>query len=166
MRAPIVIIRLRDYAPRDFETLYEIDHQCFDPAIAYSRFDLRNYLRLSGADCVIAEASGETAGFLVTAHENSVGAIVTVDVLPVYRRRGVATLLLAEAERRLAAGGIRLIELETATDNEAAVAFWKRHGYRIEAVLKRYYLARLDAYEMRKILPDGTGKTAPAQEET
>ena len=60
---------------------------------------------------------------------------------------------------------MRHVLLETATDNEAAVAFWQRHGYRIEAVLKRYYLTRLDAYEMRKILP-GTGKTAPAQKET
>jgi ribosomal protein S18 acetylase RimI-like enzyme len=43
--------------------------------------------------------------------------------------------------------------LETATDNEAGVAFWQRHGYRIEATLKRYYLRKIDAYEMRKILP-------------
>jgi len=49
--------------------------------------------------------------------------------------------------------------LETATDNEPGVAFWQRHGYRIEATLKRYYLGRMDAYEMRKILP-GAGKTA------
>jgi len=157
MRAPTVIIRLRDYAPRDFETLYEIDHQCFDPAIAYSRFDLRNYLRLSGADCVIAEASGETAGFLVTAHENSVGAIVTIDVLAAYRRQGVATLLLAEAERRLAAGGTRLIELETATDNASAIAFWKKHGYRTEGVKKQYYPDGRDAFTMTKQLPVGRG---------
>ena len=50
-------------------------------------------------------------------------------------------------------------------DNEAAVAFWKRHGYRIEATLKRYYLRRIDAYEMRKILP-GAVKGKPAHKET
>jgi ribosomal protein S18 acetylase RimI-like enzyme len=48
--------------------------------------------------------------------------------------------------------GVRTILLETATDNAAAIAFWQRHGYGIEAVLKRYYLRRLDAYEMRKRL--------------
>jgi ribosomal protein S18 acetylase RimI-like enzyme len=48
---------------------------------------------------------------------------------------------------------VRCILLETAITNEAAVAFWQRHGYRIEATLKRYYLGKLDAYEMRKILP-------------
>jgi ribosomal protein S18 acetylase RimI-like enzyme len=65
----------------------------------------------------------------------------------------VGTALLGELETNLAARGVRTILLETAIENDAAVAFWKRHGYRIEAVLKRYYLGRLDAYEMRKLLP-------------
>ena len=43
---------------------------------------------------MIAEAPGDVAGFLVTAHERAVGSIVTIDVLPAYRRQGVATLLL------------------------------------------------------------------------
>jgi ribosomal protein S18 acetylase RimI-like enzyme len=46
--------------------------------------------------------------------------------------------------------------LETAVDNGSAVAFWGRHGYSAEAVLKRYYLGSVDAYEMRKRL--GSGK--------
>ena len=48
-------IFLRSYTPEDFETLYEIDHACYEPAIAYSRREMRNYLRFPGADCVIAE---------------------------------------------------------------------------------------------------------------
>jgi ribosomal protein S18 acetylase RimI-like enzyme len=71
----------------------------------------------------------------------------------------VGSALLAESERNLALRGVRTILLETATGNEAGVAFWRRHGYRIEATLKRYYLRQIDAYEMRKILP-GAGKTA------
>jgi len=78
--------------------------------------------------------------------------IITLDVAEAHRRQGVGTALLAESERNLALRGVRSILLETAIDNEPAVAFWKRHGYRIEAVLKRYYLRRLDAYEMRKRL--------------
>jgi hypothetical protein len=66
-------ISLRNYCAADFEVLYEIDQQCFDPALAYSRPDLRNYLRLPGGDCVIAEASDDVAGFLVTAHERATG---------------------------------------------------------------------------------------------
>jgi [ribosomal protein S18]-alanine N-acetyltransferase len=145
-----VTFTLRSYAATDFETLYQIDQSCFDPALAYSRPDLRNYLRLPGADCVIAEANGEIAGFLATAHENAVGSIVTIDVLAAHRRQGVATLLLGESERRLAAAGVRTIELETATDNASAIAFWQKHGYRTVQVKKGYYPDGRDAYSMTK----------------
>jgi ribosomal protein S18 acetylase RimI-like enzyme len=145
-----VIFKLRDYSPRDFENLYQVDQQCFDPALAYSRPDLRNYLRLPGGDCVIAEAEGKIAGCLVTANENGVGSIVTIDVLASHRRQGVATLLLEECERRLAAAGVRTIELETATDNTSAIAFWQKHGYRTVQVQKEYYPDGRDAYSMTK----------------
>ncbi len=82
-----------------------------------------------------------------------------------HRRQGLGSALLAESEKNLALRGVRTILLETATDNEAGVAFWKRHGYRIEATLKRYYLQRIDAYEMRKILP-GSAPARPAKKET
>lgn len=143
---------LRTYIPTDFENLYEIDQQCYEPAIAYSRPELREYLRLPGGDCVVAEAAGKIAGFLMTAHERRVGYIVTVDVLPPYRRQGVATLMLAESERRLSAGGARVIELETATDNASAIAFWQKHGYRTRGVKKQYYPNGRDAYSMTKHL--------------
>ena len=74
------------------------------------------------------------------------------------------TALLQKLESNLFARGVRSILLETAIDNEAAVAFWQRHGYRIEATLKRYYLRSIDAYEMRKILPDAA-QAKPAKKE-
>ena len=145
-------LALRAYTPADFETLYEIDHACYEPAIAYSRRELRNYLRFPGADCVVAEADGNIVGFILTAHGNSWGYVVTIDVLAAYRRTGAGSLLLAEAERRLAADSVREVGLETATDNTAAIAFWKKHGYRKTGVKKGYYPGGRDAFSMKKLL--------------
>jgi len=47
---------------------------------------------------------------------------------------------------------VRYVELQTATNNEAGVAFWQRHGYRSSGVTRGYYLGRIDAYEMIKEL--------------
>ncbi|MGA9938605.1 MAG: N-acetyltransferase [Candidatus Acidiferrales bacterium] len=156
---------LRTYDPDDFETLYEIDQACYEPAIAYSRRELRNYLRFPGAECVVAEARPEAgtkaaaktkarkksiAGFCITAHEDDWGYIITIDVLEAYRRHGVGTLLLAEAERQLAANGATEIGLDTAVDNTAGIAFWQKHGYQIRGVRKDYYPGGLDAYAMAK----------------
>jgi [ribosomal protein S18]-alanine N-acetyltransferase len=145
---------LRTYTPEDFDTLYMIDQACYEPAIAYSKRELKNYLRFPGADCVIAEdkAAAKVAGFCMSAHEAARGYIITIDVLAEFRRHGAGSLLLAEVERRLAAQAVKEIGLETATDNDSAIAFWQKHGYRTRGVWKAYYPGPRDAFSMTKTL--------------
>jgi len=146
-------LTLRSYEPHDFAALHKLDQACFPPGISYSKTTLRYFLTMASADCVVAIEDGHAVGFIVSEENPPLAHILTLDVSEQQRRHGVGTALLRELEANLAARGVRTILLETAIENEAAVAFWKRHGYRIEAVLKRYYLGRLDAYEMRKFLP-------------
>lgn len=145
-------VTLRSYEPHDFSALYRLDQSCFPAGISYSKTTLRYFLTLHTADCIIAMDGGVIVGFILTEENPPLAHIITLDVNEAHRRRGIGSTLLTESERNLALRGVRSILLETATDNEAAVAFWKRRGYRIEAVMKRYYLGKLDAYEMRKIL--------------
>ncbi len=154
---------LRNYRPTDFESLHEIDRVCFDATIAYSRRELREYLRLPGAVCVVAEENDQIRGFIVTARQRDEGYIVTIDVLPNYRRHAVGSLLLAEAEKRLAAQGTTEVSLETATENASAIAFWQKHGYRTRGVITGYYPGGRDAFSMTKLLepPTPTGKRDP-----
>ncbi|MBI1749661.1 MAG: GNAT family N-acetyltransferase [Acidobacteria bacterium] len=151
---------IRPYKPEDFEALYRLDQQCYAPGIAYSRRTLKWYLDLEGADCLLAERDDAIAGFIVTARDGNLGHIITLDVAEAQRRRGIGTALLAEAEARMMESGVRRMSLETATDNLPAVAFWQRHGYRTDAVLKNYYSDTLDAYEMCKML---SAKAQPRQ---
>jgi ribosomal-protein-alanine N-acetyltransferase len=149
---PTVKFTLRTYSPADLETLYEIDQVCYEPDIAYSRRELRNYVEAPGADCVVGEESGKTAGFIVTAREEHWGYIVTIDVLEPYRRQQLGTLLLTEAERRLAVNEVHEVDLETAVNNPAGIAFWKRHGYRTLGICEGYYPGGIDAFSMRKTI--------------
>ncbi len=158
-------VTFRAHEPRDFTALLRLDQGCFPPGIAYSKMMLRYFLKLPSADGTVAEDSGKIVGFILTEENPPLAHVITLDVAEPHRRQGVGSALLAESEKNLALRGVRTILLETATDNEAGVAFWKRHGYRIEATLKRYYLRRVDAYEMRKILP-GAGETAKHPGET
>jgi [ribosomal protein S18]-alanine N-acetyltransferase len=144
---------LRDYEPADLEALYEIDQACYPAEIAYSKGELRAYLGISGADCVVAEANDAIAGFCISIYQNARGYIVTIDVLNQFRRTGIGSALLREVERRLAAQGAREVGLETATDNESAVAFWRKHGYRSLGIRKNYYPGGRDAFAMSKAIP-------------
>jgi len=154
---------LRSYEPHDFGALHKLDQACFPAGISYSKTTLHYFLMLASADCVVAEESKRIVGFVLSEENPPLAHIITLDVAEKDRRKGIGSALIEKLEYNLAARGVRSVLLETAQNNEAAVAFWQRHGYRIEAVLKRYYLARLDAYEMRKILAApatlGTGQT-------
>jgi len=145
-----VIFKLRTYEPGDFEILYEIDQACNEPEIAYSRRELRQYMRFPGLECMVAEVEGKLVGFCLAASEDAQGYVITMDVLGEYRRHGIASALLEAVEQRLAARDVTEVWLETATDNDAAIAFWQRHGYRKQGVRKNYYPGKRDAFTMRK----------------
>jgi [ribosomal protein S18]-alanine N-acetyltransferase len=151
---------LRPYAARDFPALYRLDQACFPPRIAYSKTTLRYFLDLHGAECLVAEDAGKILGFILAEQNDALAHIITLDVAESARRQGLASALLHQIEANLTFQGVRTILLETATDNDVAIAFWKKHGYRIEAVLRRYYPGKLDAYAMRKIL---TASANPAR---
>ena len=162
---PAMALLLRSYQPHDFAVLHRLDQACFPAGISYSKTTLRYFLTLASADCVVAVDGDHIVGFVLSEENPPLAHIITLDVTEKQRRHGIGTALLEKLESNLAARGVRSILLETATDNDAAIAFWQRRGYRIEATLKRYYLGRVDAYEMRKILP-GAARTKPAQKET
>jgi [ribosomal protein S18]-alanine N-acetyltransferase len=142
--------QLRSYFPSDFETLYRIDQVCFPEGIAYGRFEMKVYLRAKGCYCLLAEAGGNVAGFILTELAPDEGHIITLDVLETYRRQGIGSLLLAAGEKEGASRGGKRMVLETATTNKAAIALWRKHGYREIATIQNYYGRGLNALKMAK----------------
>jgi [ribosomal protein S18]-alanine N-acetyltransferase len=141
---------LRDARPTDFERLWQIDQRCFVAGISYSREELAAYMGLKDAFTLVAEHDGEIGGFVVARRSRRRGHIITIDVLPETQRSGLGSELLTAAEKRLLVAGCNSVWLETAVDNAAAIAFYKRHGYAVQAVLPYYYLDSMDAFVMAK----------------
>ncbi len=157
---------LREFRRADFDSLWRIDQACFVPGIAYSRLELAAYIRLRGAFTVVAESPGddgeraqpEVLGFIVAqATRRAVGHILTIDVAPGNRHFGVGSKLLAEAEERLRAAACHSVVLETAVDNAAALAFYKRHQYSVVKTIPRYYSNGVDAFVLEKELLSQSG---------
>lgn len=150
-----VDIRLRTYTPADFDVLYRLDQECYPTGIAYTRRMLRWFLAQPGAFCILAEvvAGPALAGFIIADAQEDAGHIITLDVAVAQRRRGIGSRLVEEAERQLAEAGVVHVEIETATEDPVAVAFWLSRGYRSGGIIPKYYLDRHDAYWMVKTLP-------------
>ena len=162
---------LRDFRREDFDTLWRIDQECFLPGISYSQLELAAYIRRWGSFTLVAESTGRkvngmsrdgrreaepstvTLGFIVAeAGRRGTGHIITIDVLPAARRFGVGSKLLSAAEDRLRAIKCRRVFLETAVDNQAALAFYKKHGYSLTKTIPRYYSNGVDAVVLQKDL--------------
>lgn len=161
---------LRDFRPEDFETLWNIDQECFAPGIAYSRRELSIYIRRRGSFTIVAEQARdkndahhsevEIVGFIVAeSTRRQVGHIISIDVLKEARRYGLGSKLLSAAEGRLRSNGCHTVVLETAVENVSALAFYKRHLYHVTRVEPRYYSTGADALVLEKQLvetKDGT----------
>lgn len=162
-------MRIRDFRRSDFDRLWHIDQECFDPGISYTRVELAHYMGGNGAFTLVAEseaappagysgkicaASAAIAGFVVAQRDRrGRGHIVTIDVIASARRSGVGSQLMLAAEVRLREQGCDVVYLETAVNNEAAIRFYARHGYSVLQTIPRYYHGELDALLMAKKLP-------------
>ena len=156
MTAPAPTLRL--YRPSDLDALHKIDQACFPKGIAYGREELKSYIQSGDAHCVLVEVDGEIAGFVLSERSAQLAHIITLDVIAEHRRQLLGSLLLETSEREAASRGARLMYLETATTNKAAIALWKKHGYREVATIANYYGTAMDAFEMHKLL----GVSVPA----
>ncbi len=166
---------VRDYRPDDFETLWAIDQSCFDPEIAYSRYELSIYVRRPRAFTLVAQSNGQAhdlspntssvdspttasthalsiLAFVVAESSRGIGHIITIDVHPTARRLRIGTALLGSAESRLRAARCHAVRLETAVDNASALSFYKRHGYDVIKVIPHYYSNGVDALLLEKNL--------------
>ncbi len=150
----ISMLKIRNFHVGDFEFLYRMDHICFEPGIAFSRGELALYLNHRHAIARIAELSGAIAGFiLVRIERRSIAHMITLDVLPQYRRMGIGTALMEDAHGELARRRIATAILEVAVENVGAQLLYKNLGYREGALLTGYYRGREDAYRMEAKIP-------------
>jgi len=144
---------IRQATPADFEILWSIDQECFVEGISYSQVELRHFMTRRSTFTLIKEDDQGVAGFVIAeSSRRTSGHIITIDVRARARRLGYGSVLLAAAEDRLQSGGCVAVLLEVAVDNEAAIRFYKRHGYSVVKTIPRYYLDSVDALLMGKAL--------------
>ncbi len=122
-------VSLRPFCPGDLEILYRIDQACFPPGVSYSRQELAAFIAHRDSKTWVAAAGEQIIGFLVAGRApQRVGHIVTIDVTEPWRRRNVGTALMNAAENWARAEKLQFVYLETAEDNLAAQAFYKKRG--------------------------------------
>ena len=126
------MIQLRSFQTRDLARLHQLDRDCFPQEIAYSKAELQYFLSHPRCSCWIAERpESKVAGFVIieraSRNGEPAGHIVTLDVDPAERRRGLGTLLMQTAEEQMKQEGAGVMSLEVAQNNlprGGSIAAW------------------------------------------
>ncbi|WP_028453876.1 GNAT family acetyltransferase [Chitinilyticum litopenaei] len=84
---------------------------------------------------LVAACDGRVVGTVMAGYEGHRGWINYLGVLPAYRRRGIASALMAEAERRLLRLGAPKINLQIRRDNLDVQVFYASQGYSDDEVI-------------------------------
>ncbi|WP_409302093.1 GNAT family N-acetyltransferase [Peribacillus sp. SCS-155] len=122
---------------------------------------LKTIVRLNDdpqSELLVAELSGELAGYLIIIGNTPIRVrhriYLVVGVAEHARGKGVGTLLFEFMEDWASRKGIRRIELTVLANNTAALALYKKRGFRIEGTKRdslyidghyvdEYYLSKL-----------------------
>jgi len=135
-------VEIKEASIQHLGKLYEIEIECFQKE-AFTKQQIAYLLTDRNSMSLIAKSNGEIAGFVIGKiyrdNKSSTGHILTIDVSPKYRRKGIGLKLLQELERILKKRGVKACFLEAREDNIAALSLYRKHGYKEAEKLKNYY---------------------------
>jgi ribosomal-protein-alanine N-acetyltransferase len=155
-------INIRNAEKDDLIKVIEINRRCLPENYSYTFFEaiLRDYPK----SFFVAETyEGEIVGYVMCRVERvskissfrlkKSGHIISIAVIPEYRRMGIGKLLMLNALKSLKEEyGCEESFLEVRVSNKIAIKLYLDLGYKIVDILKSYYIDGEDAYMMSRIL--------------
>ncbi len=101
---------------------------------------------------LVAEHGGTILGYIAGITSWREGHIVSVAVLPAWRRKGIASQLVEELYKIFRKYGKKRVKLEVRLSNKAAIALYENLGFERQKIVKKYYEDGEDAAMMKKRL--------------
>lgn len=117
-----------------FEGVRELWEEVFpnDPPRNRAERAIPDKLAVQSDLLLVAVEDEVVIGTVMAGYDGHRGWLYFVAVKPSHQRQGIGTLLLKEAERRLAELGCSKVNLQVRVGNEAVTAFYRDLGYEVE----------------------------------
>lgn len=140
----IQIVRFRR---THLEAVLKVEIASF-PAEAYPRELFLELARDCGELFFVAYSSAQVVGYSVTCTGARGAEIVSIAVLPRWRRHGVARALLQRTLRALRSLEVAVVRLMVRPSNASAISFYRFFGFRSARLVRGYYEDGGDALRM------------------
>ena len=119
------------------------------PSVSDTPEGLARLLATDPQALLVAELDDVLAGSLIAVWDGWRGSFYRLAVSPEHRRKGLATMLLREGERRLRERGAVRLTAIVADDQASAIGFWRAVGYERQQHRARF-VRHLDASVLRR----------------
>ncbi|MGA2385338.1 MAG: ribosomal protein S18-alanine N-acetyltransferase [Candidatus Bathyarchaeia archaeon] len=152
---------LRKFVPDDLQNVMQVNRVCLPEN--YTDFFFVDLHQRFPEAFIVAEENGELAGYIMCRIEVGLsnygfgglikkGHVVSIAVMPNYRRKGVAKALITRALEGMQYYRAKQCFLEVRVTNDAAISLYKKLGFEITRTLNGYYSDGENAYVMTKRL--------------
>ena len=149
------------FVPDDLQSVMQINRVCLPEN--YTDFFFMDLYQRFPETFIAAEENGEIAGYIMCRIEVGLsnygfgglirkGHVVSIAVLPQYRRKGVAQAVITRALEGMQYYKAKQCFLEVRVTNEAGILLYKKLGFEVTRTLNGYYSDGEDAYVMTKRL--------------
>lgn len=153
---------LRKFAMNDLDSVTNINRVSLPEN--YSDYFYVDLFKRFPETFIVAEDRGRVVGYIMCRVETGLsnfglsglvkkGHVVSIAVLPSFRRKGIAEAVMKRAmEKMQAEYGAKQCYLEVRVTNDAATALYKKLGFEVTKTVRGYYADGEDAYVMSKRL--------------
>jgi ribosomal-protein-alanine N-acetyltransferase len=156
---------LRRFAPSDLESVININRVCLPEN--YAAYFFMDTFNSHPESFIVTESQGNIVGYIMCRVEHGFsdmkklrfakkGHIISVAVMPDFRRLGMGSALVTEALSALSSLHVDECYLEVRITNDAAIRLYKKLEFDIVRTIPRYYYDGSDAYVMAKELTQGS----------
>ena len=136
------------------DRLTEIEIECFETE-AFTKQQILHLLTDSNSVSLVLRVKGEIVGFVIGKtymnRRPATGHILTIDVSPEHRRKGIGQKLLQEIENIFKDKRIEVCFLEVRENNVGALSLYRKFGYKRVGKLSNYY-GNAHGIRLRKVL--------------
>jgi len=152
-------IMVRNYRPEDLESVKEILSEYPSPtgrvwSESMVEEMMSDALREQSDGVFVAEMNGRVVGFAIMMYRDwfDIAYFDYIQVKIDQINKGVGHRLMEKCINWAREKGARIIYTETGKNNERAIKFYQRHGFKITGYIPDYYQKGLDAVILVNIL--------------